>query len=384
MVKVDRSHLLLIFLVLLPGAYVIAVFLADGSAAARSTVQLVVFPLLLFLLSRLRLFGGRIPSALLLGACLLGLSGAVFNHQGAVFEPGAFLLTRFDGDRLGGETKIARDKIRTALGDDIRLSVSDTERVVRSQEEARAILDARSSLAGIVWGSNRWATVTLRESPPVSLQTLAVGSVGAAYLEKYQLQDLLVVTSVPSVGVSFVSQPQSIEFLGRLIASWRGFAQAIVSTSDTSELQRQLLLQATSLVAWTSPEPQVFSQWLLGTYYVGQGLAGSVREPALLACAKETLQHGYRKLRRNEAPVLEAAIINNYVVAQLIGRDGVMPFGEAAVDAIQQLKTAYQLVVNPRLQGEVSNQVALAAVLQNNIRYLKSSYGKQKRSSKFR
>lgn len=384
MVRVVRPRLLLLLSVLLLGVWFVALFLAGGSAAVRSQAQLALLPLLLLLLSRVRLFGAQIPNALLLAACVIGLTGAVVHQQGTAFEPGTFLVTRFEGDRLGGETKIARDKIRASLGSEVRVPITDTARTVQSNKEARKILDTRANLAGVVWGSGRWATVTLRESAPISLQALAERSVGARYLKTHQLRDLLIVTSLPSVGVSFVNHPQGIEFLSRLIAVWGSFAEAIVHTGDTSYLQQQLLLQAASLVAWTSPEPQVFSQWMLGSYYLGQAMIGTDSEPAMFACARETLRHGYRKLRRKEAPLLEAAIINNYVIAQLFGRDGVMSFEEASIDAIKQLRTAYLLVANPRLNSSSKELPVLAAVIRDNIRYLKSSYAKQKRTAKSR
>jgi hypothetical protein len=89
-------------------------------------------------------------------------------------------------------------------------------------------------------------------------------------------------------------------------------------------------------------------------------------------------------MRRGEVRVLEAAIINNYVIAQLLGRDGVMPFNEAVVDATKQLQRAYRLVVDPHKKVSPEDLPAIAGVINDNIRYLKSSYGKQNRTSKLR
>jgi hypothetical protein len=384
MVRNIQPRALLLALVLLLGAEVVVVYALGGSADVRSTAQLAVFPLLLLVFARLSFLGAKIPRGLLLCACLLGLSGAVLQREARVLEPGTFLLARFASDSLGGETKIIRDKIRSELGSEGRVPVSDIERTLQTHQDAQKLLDAKPKVAGVVWGTARWVTLTLRQSPPQPVAGLAKTSVGAQYLKKNRLKDLGVVTSLPSVGVSFADRPETVEFLSRLMAVWSVFAKAMFSVEDTTEIQRQIALQSGILAAWTSPEPRVFALWMLGSYYLGQGLVNSEFEPGMFACAQEALQQGYSKLRRGEARVLEAAIINNYVIAQLLGRDGVMPFNEAVVDAIKQLHRAYRLVVDPRKPVSPENVPAIAGVINDNIRYLKSSYGKQKRIAKSR
>ena len=131
------------------GAIGIAVF--GGSVQARIVVQLVVLPFLLFALSKMVIDSVRLPRIIVGAACLTALTGAVIRYGDVSLVPGSLLVARFENDRLGSQTTILRDRIRSVVGSGAVAKVGTLESVIVSPAEALKALVAHPKILGVVW-----------------------------------------------------------------------------------------------------------------------------------------------------------------------------------------------------------------------------------------
>lgn len=300
------------------------VWLLGGTADVFSLAQLVCLPVVVFLLGRIPLFGTRIPPALLLLVCGFAVAGAAIRRGVQHVGKEVFVMARFDGDRLGGETSVIRDQIRVLDG--VRKSnlVGALEHSIGSRQEAEALVAAEPHRAGVLYGSERALKVVLRQGEAFSLKRSADSPAAARVLSDFNLPDLQIVTTVPTVGVSHVAQPGPIEYLGRLAVIWGRGSSALVARDDDFQLESQLARLNSIRAFWSSPEPVVYGRWMLGTYYLAQALRGSTVSTGLVRCSNSQLVNAYARLEMGEAGALKAAILNNLVVSELVGYEGAM------------------------------------------------------------
>ena len=209
------------------GAIGIAVF--GGSVQARIFTQLVVLPFLLFALSKMVIDSVRLPRIIVGAACLAALTGAVIRYGDVVLIPGSLLIARFENDRLGSQTSIVRDKIRSVVGSGAVAKVGTLESVIDSPTEALTVLAAHPKILGVVWGSDRWLNVSLRVPEPYALSNLPDGTLGALYLKAHKMRDLKLVTGVPMFGLSKSMDYETALFLGRLLEPLNEYGRALVA-----------------------------------------------------------------------------------------------------------------------------------------------------------
>jgi hypothetical protein len=303
---------------------VVIVWYSGGAADVMALAQLICLPFVAVLLSRILLFGIRIPSALLVIVCGLALAGAVIRRGVQHVSEEVFLMARFDEDRLGGETSVARDRIRVLDGIKNPHFVGALEHRISSRQEAEARLAAEPHRAGVIYGSERSIEVVLRQGEPFSLKHSGSTPAAAGVLRDFNLPDLQIVTTVPSVSVSFVAQAGSIEYLARLAAIWGRGPTALIAADEDLHVESQLTRLNSIRSFWATPEPVVFGRFMLGTYYLTQALRGSTVGIGTIRCSNSLLMNAYSRLRMGEAGALKAAILNNIVVSDLVGYEGSM------------------------------------------------------------
>lgn len=321
----------------------VVVWFSGGSADVLSAAQLVSLPLVAFLIGRLSLFRQRIPVPLLILACGLAFAGAAIRRGIQHAGKEVFLMARFDGDQLGGETMVMRDRIRTLDGVRNPALIGALERRVTSQHEAQELLASKPHLAGVMYGSERWLVVMLRQSQPQGILSVGSSTAAAQVLREFGLRDLQIVTTLPSVSVSFVANQGSAEYLGRLASVWGDGPDALVTADEDHRIETQLTRMDAIRTFWTTPEPLVFGRWMLGTYYLSQSLRAPTVSSGDVKCSTFTLSTAYSRLRPGEVPALEAAIINNLVVAEIVGYDGSITRRQLLGESLRHLHKAYGL-----------------------------------------
>lgn len=300
------------------------VWFVGGTADVFARAQLLCLPFVLLLIGRVSLFGVRIPAALLVLVCGLAVAGAAIRQgvQGVGDE--VFLMARFSDDRLGGETSVIRDKIRSLDGGSNPRLVGAIERSIASRQEAEALVAAEPHRAGVLYGSERALEVVLRQGEAFSLKRSADVPAAARVLSDFNLPDLNIVITVPSVSVSHVAQPGPLEYLGRLAVIWGMGPSALVARDDDFQLESQLARLNSIRAFWSSPEPVVYGRWMLGTYYLAQALRDPTVSTGFIRCSNSQLVNAYSRLEMGEAGALKAAILNNLVVSELVGYEGSM------------------------------------------------------------
>ncbi len=320
---------------------IVVVWCSGGTAEVFGLAQLLCLPLVVVLLRQLPLFGTRIPPVLLLLVCALTIAGAAIRKGVQQVSEEVLLMARFDEDRLGGKTAVVRDRIRELDGVRNPNLVGSLEQRVSSRQEAEALLVAEPQAAGVVYGSERWLEVVLRQGEPYSLARTGRSQAAERVLREFNLPDLQIVSSVPSVGVSLDGQAGSIEYLSRLSAIWGRGPLALFGADEDLHVEMQLTRMNSIRAFWSSPEPFVFGRWMLGTYYLAQALRGATVDRGTIRCSNSLFLSAYFRLKMGEAGALKAAILNNFVVAELVGYEGAMSRKQLLMESSRRLHRIY-------------------------------------------
>lgn len=303
-------------LICVVGAVVTAMF--GGQEAIRSTVQLGVFPILLLLLSGLTVKGVRLPRVLVGFAAIGVLCGAIVRYSDVGLQDGAFGVARFESDPLENKTRIFRDNVRRFAGARATSRVGVIAPRVASEADARRVLSERPQLGGVVWGSERWVTVSTRLSPPVSLRQMPETSYARQRLSELGLEDLFLITQAPSFALSKGLDAATFEFIGGVI---RGASMVPHLTSgETLSPELEHLLQRVSSIRamWSSSVHLAAPKLTLGTYYLLQALYRPTLEWGDLECGEASLRSARVILNKGGNPELKAAVYNNEAVLRVL------------------------------------------------------------------
>lgn len=288
----------------------------------KPTAQLVLAPVLLVIAARLRLFSLRIPLAVLIAAGTGIAAGAAFRYSNVALSKGAFLVSTLSSDKdLQQESKIYRDKIRRVLGPGGELLVGLYNGKVVDAEQARAVLDRSPQLGGVIWGTKRWMNVSLQPYPALGFSAFGEKSAAQDYLLRYSLPDLLIVRSVPSVGLSQADQRASVAFLSGAIRLWREVPQVLVPDRDRPEFDSVAVGLGRMRARWTSRAHLGFPLWLAGTRHLVRAIEGVELDVGELRCAVRRLKQAAKMCRGQGSPHLETAVRSNYAVALLVYAD---------------------------------------------------------------
>lgn len=326
------------------GALGIAV--SGGSSHARLIAQLLVLPCVLIAFSRMAIQSVRLPRIIIGVVCIAALSGAVARYRDLSLHSGAFLVARFDGDRLSTQTTIVRDRIRSVLGAGALTKVGAHERVVRSSEEAREVLKEHPKVLAVVWGGERWLNVSMRVPEPVKLSSFPKESLAGQFLVEHKISDLSLVTGVPTFGLSQSLDFNSSRFIGLLINPLNGFVNALRSAEESSQFEEEVREAAALKSTWSSFAHRSFPMWMTGTYHLTRALRSTGEENGDFTCALASFRAAKSNLR-GDNPALEAAILNNEAILRLVRADTVLDAREQRAMARDALLGAARLRKKP-------------------------------------
>lgn len=287
--------------------------------AWRSMAQVLVAPFILYAFWLIRLWGARIPVSVL-GLAVAGVViGGIAQFSHVALKPGAFVVAGVSEGDLYRDAKINRDRMRRLVSEgDGRSSVGLYAGVVGDQAAARRVLSASPSLGGVVWGTPRWMTVTLRQHEPFSLAALPRDSAASDLLAEARVPDLLLATSFPALSLSHGHERGTLSFIARLIPVWRDLPEVLLGRStDLSAYQTKLLDLSRMQARWTSRAHIGAALWLMGTVSLVEALRGSDIDQGELRCALRNFSSALEQFRPEDNPELEGAIRVNMGVALL-------------------------------------------------------------------
>jgi hypothetical protein len=288
----------------------------------RPTAQLLLAPAVLIAAARVRLFSLRIPLAVVVAASVGIASGAAFRFSHVALSNGAFLVSALRSDKdLQQESKIYRDKMRRALGAGGDLLVGLYNGKIVDAAQARVVLDRSPQLGGIVWGSMRWMNVSLQSYPALAFSTFEETSAAHDYLQRHSVPDLLIVRSVPSVGISHADQRASVAFLSGAARLWRDVPHVLVPRRDRAEFDSVAIGLGRMRARWTSRAHLGFPLWLAGTRHLVRAIEGAELDVGELRCAVRRLKQAAKMCRGQGSPHLETAVRSNYALALLMYAD---------------------------------------------------------------
>jgi hypothetical protein len=305
-----------------PLLYGAGVFASGSVPGDHARLQLLLFPLVFALLTRVTMYGVKVPRWVFGIAALGCVCGAIFTYTHVDLARGAFVVARFAEDTLETETKITRDRIRLSVGPGAAALVGSHHEPVVSRGDARRVLEGNWHLGGLVWGTPRWLTVSLARHPNISVGVInrlaETGKPQAASLSGFTL-----ITSVDEIGISGSSDPATVEFIGRLIPLWANFSTVLTGRDGAKHLEQngaehfEQSIRSLSLVKarWTSFSHRALPMWMTGTYHLAHILMSGEIERGEVLCALTAFEAARAQLRPGDNPELEAAILNNHGIA---------------------------------------------------------------------
>lgn len=318
MKRPSSTTVLLAGSILVSGVAAVATALFGGQEAMRSSFQLGVFPILLVLLSALKVKGVRLPR-LVVGLSAIGvLCGAIVRYSDVGLQDGAFGVARFESDTLENKTRIFRDNVRRFAGPRAATQVGVIAPRVSSESDARKVLAERPQLGGVIWGSERWIQISTRLAPPISLRQMPDTSYARRRLAELGISDLQIMDRAPLIGFSNGLDPASFEFVGALIRASSMSPRRAGGEVLSPELE-QLLQRASSIRArWSTSDHLAAPKVTLGAYYLAQAIAPAVVEWGDLLCAESSLRSARVILNKGGNPELKAAVYNNEAVIRIL------------------------------------------------------------------
>lgn len=297
----------------------IVVVALGGAQVVRGSVQLALFPLLLLVLSALSLRGVRLPRVLV-GLSAIGvLCGAIVRYSDVGLDPGAFGVARFDSDPLENTTRIFRDRVRRFMGERSLAKVGTVGFTIHSESEAREALKEHPQLGGVVWGGERWITVSIPPAAPISLGSLPQSSFARERLRELGVSDLQIISQVPGFGISKGLDAATAEFVGRFLRVAQTFPAVLAGERDSTDIELYLLATVLTKAHWTTAQHLAAPKWMLGTLYLTRAISGPELSWGDLLCAESSLRSArILSLKSGGNPAVLSAILNNESVLQLL------------------------------------------------------------------
>lgn len=295
---------------------------SDSVWAGVSLPQAIVFPVFFVALWRIAIVGVRVPRGVIVLAalCAVGASGFSFAWRGN--RHGDFLIARIRGDAYEAQSKVFRDRINSEIPSHSPVRAVRYYRELESEAEAREMLRANRNVPAIVWGGERWISVSFSAKNGAVRLGDVVSQFGLA-------PDLTVVTRVSRFDLSRRPEQPSAAFiakvLGGLIPERLVNGEVLPPVGGEAELS---LRDAGQILApWSGYSHRAVVSFALGNAYLFEAISRSTIDVAVLRCAVGMFEYGRRLFRVGENRELALALANNEGVARLIlglvtGADG--------------------------------------------------------------
>lgn len=316
---------------------------------------------------------GGIPKILPLFALLASIVGAFFHYSHLGLQRGGFLVATITESDLREDVKIYRDRLRKAIESKGQARIGLYPETLTSEDNARELLERSPSLGGVIWGNERWTTVSFQRVPPIALQELAGGNDLSNLSGKGVTNSLLLVRWIPSVGLSDGHSNASVDFIGNLAFLWSELFFARQEQYVGEELDAALASIAGSKSFWTSRTHLAVPYWMLGTLSLSRAIESGSVERGYLLCAIKYFKIALRQGKASDNPALRAAIHNNLAEALLL-RSHLQGRGR------KTRKIARRHMLNAMRIKEVDG--ATRAVIHHNIKMLmlqKTGRGKRRK-----
>jgi hypothetical protein len=313
--------------------------------AVRPLLQFLMVPLLSIVLWRISIQDVRIPRVLFALAFLGVGVGAIIRFSTVHLRDGAFVVATVSKQGLWQETKIYRDRLHRALGSDGRALAGLHRGTIESQSKAESVLADRRTLGGVVWGAPRWMSISFREIPGVSLGSFPERSFAKRWLDNNHLQDLRVIRSIPSVGLSHGHQDATVHFIADMIPLWNDFARHSTPNMTSPDLESRLAGLARTQARWSSRSHIGLVLWMLGTYHLVRAVENDSISGGDLACALREFAEALGQFRPRDNPSLYAALQNNFGIAMLIDADFSEKRDKGRTHALKRIKVARRIAV---------------------------------------
>ena len=303
------------------GLFALSALFAFVEPAARPLAQLFMVPVLSFVLWKTTIRSVRVPRSVFALTLVAVAGGAMLRFSTVHLREGAFVVATVSKQELWQETRIYRDRLHRALGSEGRTLAGLHRGTIESQETAESVLEKRPGLGGVVWGAPRWMSVTLRQVPALSLREFGVTSFARRWGESNRWQDLRIIRSVSSMGLSHGHQDATVHFIADLIPLWSDFARDTSPGADSSTLDSRLNSLSRTQARWSSRSHIGFVLWMLGTYHLIRALEADTLGTGDLVCASREFNDALGQFRQKDNPELYAAIQNNLGIVGLIEAD---------------------------------------------------------------
>jgi hypothetical protein len=291
-------------------------------AFSRTELQLLLTPVIVLLFSRISIAGVRVPRSALVCTLVAAVCGAAVMSIGSMLQDGRLVITSLSDDLLGSDAHVTRDQMQRLVAPEDKDLLVATPRKVESESDAERFLKSDSRAGGVVWGTKRWTYVSLRSYPPQSLaEILGTAAVQASSPRLQKLAGLKIVRGIPLIGLSGVSGSGTFQFIGELAANWRDFPLSLSAEHADLPFESRIRALGGIKAPWTSPAHLALPAWMVGTYHAVQAMHGLYNEDyqaGEFGCAKRSLQRALLYLRPGDNPALEAAILNNLGVVQIM------------------------------------------------------------------
>lgn len=336
----------------------ITAVLACVPISIKSRVQFVALPFILVALWRVRFWGMAVPRVVVALAAVGAISGAIIQFLQVNLAAGAFVVSTVDDQNLRQETKIYRDRLKRSIASVDDSLVGSYPKTIGDERTALRILERNRSLGGVIWGSARWMSVVLRQYPPLALSSFQEDSAARALLRARGVPDLLLVRSIPYVGMSHGQERSTVYFLGSVIRIWHEIPRVMSPGAQSGDFEGALAAALRTQARWTSRSHIALPLWLSGTVHLVRASEGAVVQSGELACAISQLREALAMFRGRDNPALEMAVRNNYALALLMQ-------AEVAPEPHKLRKKAYrQLAAAMKLRSHDHKVGAIVAVNQ--------------------
>jgi hypothetical protein len=271
-----------------------------------SIVQYLAFPVMLFVVSRLSLAGRRIPGFLLLLAFVCAAAGGSLAYSFHNDPERGFLIAKILDDNFETETRIFREKVNAEIGSESGVRASRFYRSLASSREATDFLLEHPEANAVVWGGERWMTISFAHREPLDLLNAPLAPLFEGRI------NMKLVSSIPAIGLSFRPDAATAKFIA---LAMRGSLTDKEGKYDSSS-DFDLLQAATMAGGWSSGAHRAYIWWQLGNRHLLRVLYSGSVDRADLDCALRYYAAGHHLLRWGDNVALRAALLNNEAVAR--------------------------------------------------------------------
>lgn len=316
--------------------------------------QVLVFPIVLFGLTRHRLLGSQIPRIIIgLSAvgCLVGFSIISTLEQGGAVS---LYFAHLQGDELEATSRTLRARINSQLklhGD--TQIVREPEVITGSYDFARRLTKDNKQL--LIWGNSKYLNIRFRRELP-STQTLGeILDINKSDNYRSEIVDLIPVIDPPNVSLSIRPEEGTAKFVSYLLMGFYGLhgeqRWRFSKMSEEEQASRTLFFEQAfeQESAWKSMGHRALALWAVGTSHLINSVSADHFQPSEWECALSAYQRSRKFLYKvYENPELYSAISANTALLYYI---------RAKIDGSQEdLRRARKLLLGTRLLGNSSKR----------------------------